>query len=237
MEANTAHITRIKEELELACQKSEVYRGKSKWQQLHTQRDTLQRNVEAAGEIEDEGLLQVLQDIKRGVQDLCRQVHDANSLVWHEIRTFWQTLRLDVERFYWQRSLLLSSDENEMASGLHWMVELGEDEQDLECLEAARAREVPQNTFLPELLDRARDETRRRYFRPSNVISRERQALSEHRDQWEREYPGQFVAIVGGNVIHAAHEKTDLMTWLTKEQEEMGPFRAYIADLNTPPEA
>lgn len=160
---------------------------------------------------------------------------------WQTIEQDWEQLRAMAtawERKARVRELANPASPEVFQANLYWMDARGTHD-DLKLLRRLR-KNLPHNIsdeFLP-LLDLVMQHIHER-VRPGDhssvtALQQGEEAYQRHKDVWDRQYAGQYIAIYQGEVIDADADKTKLTEKLFKKQRETGPFRAYVMQVENP---
>jgi hypothetical protein len=146
-----------------------------------------------------------------------------------------------VERLERREQLLLPAVGSEFVAALWWMIQEGSEVRDLAAVRSAKAFVETQGHPLlrkgsvGRLLHRAERAILEHLNDPAEVARKGEEAYRARRELWERMYAGQFIAIVQGDVVAYARDKSELLREVAVRQKEMWPFRAYIVKVGAPP--
>lgn len=146
----------------------------------------------------------------------------------------------NIERLERRDELHFPSSVGNFRAAVCWMIQQGSDEKDLDAVRRALAE--LENSYDPHL---KRESIRRllllaeqcvieRVNDPTGVARRGEEAYRLNREEWEREFKGEFIAIYRGAVIASDADKTELLRKIVALQESWWPFRAYIVQVGAP---
>lgn len=121
----------------------------------------------------------------------------------------------------------------EFETALRWMAEQG-DAEELDLLRQVRASPPYTSETIEHLFEEADERICERVYDPQVVVDREEAAYQEHRQEWDKLYKGEFIAIHRGEVIDHDRDKARLIQRLFQKQDEDGEFRAYIVEIGAP---
>jgi hypothetical protein len=146
-----------------------------------------------------------------------------------------------VERLERREQLLLPSFVGELFAALCWMIQEGGEVRDYAAVRGAKAYvESGGNPLLAgdglrRLARRAERAVLERLNDPAAVARKGEEAYRARREEWEREFEGQFIAIVQGEAVAHAADKSELLREIAKLQRKTWPFRAYVVKVGEPP--
>jgi hypothetical protein len=146
-----------------------------------------------------------------------------------------------VERLERREQLLLPAFAHEFVAALWWMIQEGNEVRDYAAVRSAKTYvESKANPMLMRegvrlLLRMAEGAILARLNDPAAVAHKSEEAYRARSEEWEQQFAGQFIAIVQGEVIAHAVDKSELLREVAARQRATWPFRAYIVKVGAPP--
>jgi hypothetical protein len=142
-------------------------------------------------------------------------------------------IRAEWERIVRRLALQQPVDQEDFEETLRWVLGRG-DVEELDLLRAVRANPPFVSETISRLFERADENICRRVYDAVRVAEEGEQAYQRGRQEWDRRYAGQYIAIHRGQVEDVDSDKRCLMWRLAQKQQATGPFRAYIVQIGAP---
>jgi len=98
-----------------------------------------------------------------------------------------------------------------------------------ECIEMVMAN-IP---LLDRAIQRIHERVSQKGDSPSAVLRKGEGAYQLHKDKWDQQYAGRYIAIYQGEVIASDAKKTKLTEKIFKKQREEGPLRACVIKIES----
>lgn len=171
------------------------------------------------------------------VIDLYKELPSEDPSVGQKVKDALES----VERLERREQLLLPAHGNEFVAALWWMIQEGGEVRDYAAVRSAKAYvETQENQMLKRegvrrLLRMAERAILARLNDPAAVARGGEEAYRARRDEWGREYRAEFIAILRGEVVAHADDKSELLRRVADLQRKTWPFRAYVVKVGAPP--
>lgn len=166
------------------------------------------------------------------ISDLHKQVQ-ANSAEERAQAADIRAERAKIELLYKRFALQYPVDEQVFEEALRWMYGRG-DADELDLLREISKSPPFMSESIGRLIKRVDLSICQKVYHPQRVVQEGELAYQRNREDWNRRYAGQFIAVHRGAIEFAAKTKDDLLKQLAQKQQAWGPFRAYIIQVSAP---
>lgn len=196
--------------------------------------DTLRRQQRASqrNTTERERAYTTLNVITGYISSLHKWVRSSSSVDSTGVAEL-RRIRAEWERIVRRLALQQPVDQEDFEETLRWMLGRG-DVEELDLLRAVRANPPFVSETISRLFERADENICRRVYDAVRVAEEGEQAYQRSRQEWDRRYSGQYIAIHRGQVEDTDSDKRRLLQRLADRQRATGPFRAYIVQIGAP---
>ena len=180
--------------------------------------------------------IEVTASLSEFIQTLIGRIQIFSNGGWRKVEGGWNELRMKVatqEREERRQELSAPASQEEVMANLMWMAERGE-EEDLDLLRQLQRHPSYTSDETQRLLNIAVQRISERVDDPDYIFEQGEAAYQQHKEAWDRLYVGQFIAIYRGAVVDADADESKLIDRIMQKQQEEGPFRAYIVQIDAP---
>lgn len=146
---------------------------------------------------------------------------------WSTIAPTYKRAQREVEALSRRSELQHAVDEDELRKSIYWMYAQG---QGVELNSLQKVKDAYQTRLKPktlELIEEAEQQITAR------IMEEGEQAFERHREQWERRYADQYIAIAGSDVAAADYSYDGLVEQIERLADERRVFFPYVREVRT----